>query len=240
MPALMLGLGMTITNAAPIALIAVGVGALIGSLSGLRRRQVRYRAAILMAYFGSMCAPVGVWLAHKISPVILTVLFCVVMLFIAARMIMQVMRRTTGENNEDLSSRRCMVDPATGRFRWDLRCGATLAGIGGVAGLFTGMLGVGGGFIIVPAFRHFSNLSMPESSATSLSVITLVSFSTVGGTLLSGIHISLLGWTFVATTGVGMLVGRSLSMKLPARFLQSVFAMAVLLVAISWLFKTIF
>lgn len=238
-PALMLGLGMSLTSAAPIALIAVGVGALVGSLSGLRLGQVRYRAAILMAIFGAISAPLGIWLAHQFSPTVLTAIFCVVMVLVALRMILQVLSVSSAKGNEALSAHRCVVDPVTGRFKWDLKCGTTLAGIGGIAGLFTGMLGVGGGFIIVPAFRQFSNLSMPACSATSLSVIALVSFSTVAGTLLSGIHIPLVGWTFVAMTGIGMLIGRSLATVLSARLLQVLFSMTVLLVAASMFFKTV-
>jgi uncharacterized membrane protein YfcA len=238
-PALMFGLGMTITNAAPIALIAVGLGAFIGSLSGLRRGLVRYRAAILMACFGSACAPVGIWLAHRTSPAVLTIVFCIVMVLIAGRMIGQITHRNVGDNHEVLAVHQCVVDSETGRFKWDLRCGLTLAGIGSIAGLFTGMLGVGGGFIIVPAFRHFSNLSLSASSATSLSVITIVSFSTVAGTLLHGAPISAIGWTFIVTTSAGMLAGRSLSTRLPTHLLQGIFAITVLLVAVSLFFKTI-
>src|SRR3546814_985199 len=58
----------------------------------------------------------------------------------------------------------CKVSKDTGRFIWSLRTVTTLASIGAVSGLFTGMLGVGGGFIIVPALGYFSELRMHSRS----------------------------------------------------------------------------
>ncbi|AVA35862.1 sulfite exporter TauE/SafE family protein [Cupriavidus metallidurans] len=239
-PALMLGLGMTMTGAAPVALIAVGAGAMIGSVTGLRQGLVRYKAAILMACFGSLCAPIGVWLAHRLPATMLVLVFCAVMLLIAARMLSQTLRTTQQDVNAACLTRRCVVDPETGRFRWNQRCLTTLIGIGSVAGLFTGMLGVGGGFLIVPAFRQFSNMTMQASTATSLAVIALVSSSTVAGTLLGGVRIPAVGWVFIAATVAGMLVGRSLAGRLPAKWLQVGFALIVLLVALVWLARILF
>ena len=67
-PALVGGLGWTVQQAAPVALIAVASGASIGALDGLRRGQVRYRAAILMAVVGIPCTSPGLQLAHSLSP----------------------------------------------------------------------------------------------------------------------------------------------------------------------------
>jgi len=51
-PALVLGLGYSLPEAAPVALVAVGVSAFLGGLDGLRRGLVRYKAALLMALGG--------------------------------------------------------------------------------------------------------------------------------------------------------------------------------------------
>ena len=65
-PALMLGLGMSLTDATPVSLVAVGAAASLGAAVGLRNRQVRYRAALLMSGLGILTAPIGVWLAHHL------------------------------------------------------------------------------------------------------------------------------------------------------------------------------
>ncbi|HEV7817144.1 MAG TPA: sulfite exporter TauE/SafE family protein [Janthinobacterium sp.] len=235
-PALMLGLGMDMGHAAPVALTAVGTAAIVGSTDGLRRGLVRYKAALLMAGLGALFAPAGVWLAHRLPSVLLITLFCGVMLLIAARMLMQVW---AGERGQLALECNCMLNPSTGKLRWNARCALTLAGIGSMAGLLTGMLGIGGGFLIVPALRRFSNLTMQYTTATSLAVIALVSSATVAGTLAAGAHFGLAGWLFVAASAAGMVCGRALATRLPGRWLQIGFAFSVLSVALLWLWKTL-
>ncbi|MFJ1017246.1 TSUP family transporter, partial [Bordetella bronchiseptica] len=53
-PALVLGLGMDMPQAAPVALMAVGLAAAVGSAEGLRRGTVRYKAAALMSVVGGL------------------------------------------------------------------------------------------------------------------------------------------------------------------------------------------
>lgn len=229
-PALVLGLGMSLTEAAPVALVAVGAAAAMGCIGGLRRGLVRYRAAALMACVGALCAPVGVWLAHRLPMRALIVAFCAVMVVIAVRMLRQAGNADAADGSAP-PVHNCMIDRLTGRFRWSLRCSGTLAGIGAAAGLFTGMLGVGGGFLIVPAFRQFSDLTMQASAATSLAVIALVSTATVAGSLAAGAHVSASAWAFIAGTAGGMFAGRLAAGRLPWQWLQRIFAWTVLAVA---------
>lgn len=236
-PALTMGLGLSLTDAAPVSLIAIAVAALLGAVSGLRHGQVRYRAALLMAAMGMVCAPLGVWVARQLPQLALVVVFCMVMLIIATRLLLQARATAAARQAGDgaAPSRNCILDPDTGRFRWNSRCSATLACIGAIAGVFTGMLGVGGGFLIVPAFRQFSELSLQAAAATSLAVIALVSSFTVAGTLLHGARIPAVGWIFIGSTGLGMLAGRRVAHRLPAHWLQIAFALLILAVASYWL-----
>src|SRR3546814_12859585 len=103
-----------------------------------------------------------------------------------------------------------MLNPMTGKLSWTGRCAATLAGIGATTGLFAGMLGVGGGFIVVPAFRRFTNIDMHSTVATSLAVIALISISTVASLLVQGADISATGWNFVAAAVAGLVAGRQI------------------------------
>lgn len=233
MPALMLGLGMSLPTAVPVSLCAVALAATLGALQGLRRGIVRYRAAALMALLGVLTAPAGLWLGHQVPQAVLTVVFCALMLYLAARML----RRPPAGASAGALERNCVLDPASGRFRWNARCSATLGGIGATAGLFTGMLGVGGGFLIVPAFRQFSDLSMQAAGATSLAVIALVSATTVSGTLLHGSRIGPVGISFIVATAAGMLLARLMAPKVPERWLQRGLGLVILAVALGWLGK---
>jgi len=235
MPLLVMYLGLTPTEAAPISLLAVALAATVGAASALRKRQVRYRAAIAMALAGALLSPIGLHLARLLPARALVVGFCIVMLIVGARMLAQVFAPPEAASKNAACP--CLRDPATGRFRWTLRCSVSLAGTGAVAGLFTGMLGVGGGFLIVPALRQFTDVEMPMASATSLAVIAIVSSFTSVTTLVSGVHIPLAGWSFIAATVLGLTGGRSIAGRVPAYCSQVVFSLLVFGIALSWLFK---
>jgi uncharacterized membrane protein YfcA len=65
-PLLVYGLHLSVQQAAPVGLMAVGFAAALGSISGLRKGIVRYRAAILMGIAGMLAAPIGVFSAQHI------------------------------------------------------------------------------------------------------------------------------------------------------------------------------
>ena len=231
-PALVLGLGLAMPQAMPVALMAVGFAALLGAVEGLRKGLVRYKAALLMAVAGSVAAPFGVAIAHSVSPQFLTVLFSLVMLLVSARMLRQGFRTSSKQASPVVRAKPCMLDPETGRLRWTWRSTSILAGVGTVSGLLAGMLGVGGGFVIVPAFKQFSNVSMHGVVATSLMIIALVSVSSVISALGAGVVVPAVGWTFIAAAAGGMLAGRRLAPAIPERGLQIGFGAVTILVAV--------
>lgn len=228
-PALVIGLGFDITTAAPIALIAVGLAALLGAADGLRKHQVRYKAAIFMAASGAVCSTVGIRLAHALPEVALITVFSGVMLLIAMRTARQAL--IGAHAHVPRTNKPCQLNPATGRLRWTRRCTATLAAIGAVTGIFAGMLGVGGGFIIVPALRRYTDINMHGIISTSLMLIALVSLSAATGAFLHGITVPKIGWVFIMATITGMVAGRSISTRVPAQTLHIVFAALTVSVA---------
>jgi uncharacterized membrane protein YfcA len=235
-PALVAGLGLSMTAAVPVSLMAVGVSALVGALDGLSKKIVRYRAAMLMALLGSIMSHAGIALAHVLPETVLMTLFAMVMLLAAWRMARGGRRAAVAAASD--TPKNCMLSPETGKLRWTPLCAATLAGIGATTGLFAGLLGVGGGFIVVPAFRRFTNVDMHSIVATSLTVIALISIGTVASLLARGTHISATGWYFVAAAVVGMIVGRLIASHMPARLLQGAFSAIAVLVAFILLCKT--
>ncbi|MCX5590019.1 sulfite exporter TauE/SafE family protein [Alcaligenes endophyticus] len=232
-PALVLGLGLSLSTATPIALLAVGCAALLGAVDGLRKHIVRYRAALFMAAVGALCTKMGLWLGHHLPERYLLIAFALLMLWIATKMLRSAAKEAIPHTKP------CLLNPETGRFHWTARSSATLATIGASAGLFSGMLGVGGGFLIVPSLRRYSNLSMHSIVATSLLLIALVSLSGAAVALSSGAHIPTLGWLFTGAALLGMLFGRAIASHIPAHTLQQGFSILTAVVAVILLIKSL-
>ncbi|SCZ27267.1 Sulfite exporter TauE/SafE [Pseudomonas sp. NFACC48-1] len=93
-----------------------------------------------------------------------------------------------------------------------------------MTGLVSGSLGVGGGFLIVPAFKQLTDVQMRGIVATSLMVISLISLIGVVGAFHAGVSIDRVGAVFIAASIAGMVLGRRLAARVPARVLQVGFA----------------
>ena len=231
-PLLMFALTWDITQAAPVALLAVGASAALGAVIGLRQRVVRYRAAMLIAVTGSVVTPLGVLLAHAVPTPPLTIAFAAVLLVVAFRTFRQAMRPAPDLSANTAASAPCKIDPESGRFAWNLACARWLLATGALVGFLSGLLGVGGGFVLIPALKRATDLSMHSIIATSLAVIALVSTAAVMTTWIAGTLEVAVGLPFVAGALAGMLVGRSIAGLLPAPRMQQGFALVAGFVAL--------
>jgi uncharacterized membrane protein YfcA len=99
--------------------------------------------------------------------------------------------------------------------RPELACKAI--GAGSVADLLSGLLGVGGGFIIVPSLRKVSNYDTQSIIATSLAVIALVSAGSVTSYLLQGDISWDIAVPFVVSTMLDMFFLDFLAIKYPTK-----------------------
>ena len=150
-PALVFGLGWTLTQAAPVALLAAAAAGFVGALEGLKRGILRYRAAILMAAVGICVTPFGVRAAQALPQHALLYTFAAVLTWVAAKTFHETRERGPMQRDAAPASVTCRLDPRTGRLKWTFASTAILALIGAASGLLAGLLGVGGGFVIVPA-----------------------------------------------------------------------------------------
>ena len=88
-PLLVFGLHLTMMQAAPVGLIAVGAAAALGAGLGLRNGVVRYRAAALIGLVGMAVAPLGVMAARRVPNAPLLVAFSFLLAWVAWRMFNQ-------------------------------------------------------------------------------------------------------------------------------------------------------
>lgn len=230
-PALMATQGWTVAEAAPVALLAVAIASLLGALQGLKQGIVRYKAAIWIALLSIPMAHVGIQLATRVNPALLTLTFAIMMLFVAYRLFK---RQLT-----EFEHAPCQVNPDTGKFIWTFKSASILGSIGLLAGLLTGLLGVGGGFVLVPALRQASNLKLHSIIATSLLIIFLVSSVSIALHVWDGFRYPLqTSLQFVLACVLGMVLGRSLIHRIPAQLVQRIFASLLLVVAAYLLWKS--
>lgn len=248
-PLLMFGLGWTLTQAVPVALIAVCAAAAFGTVVAWNASYVRYRAAMVMSVVGCISAPLGIAIADRLPDSWLARAFAVVLVLVALRMFMQarsrpadtrVVRSAVVGDGKPALGPLCRTSSTTGRLVWTRRCTMAISGIGATAGFLSGMLGVGGGFVIVPALRAATVLSMHSAVATSLMAIALTS----AGTVLIGIGMGrtlpwLVALPFVLGSVAGMLIGRRIAPRIAGPHLQQGFAVGMLGAAAVLIVKTL-
>jgi uncharacterized membrane protein YfcA len=239
-PLLVFFLGMPIVEAAPIALCAVALASSIGAILGLKNKILRYKAAIFMATFGLLLSPLGLWLAPKIPNAPLQILFSLILLYVGTRLFIQAHHEIKGIPEASRKPPPCLMNPSIGKLQWTLPCARALLIAGSLAGFLSGLLGVGGGFIIVPALKRFTDLPVKSIVATSLGVLAIV---TGGGAIFSSITGNLniiVAAPFAFAALGGLLVGMLLGKKLSGPYTQLIFSIFTLVIAISLIIKGVF
>jgi len=211
------------SEASPIGLLAVGFASALGAVIGLRAGVVRYRAAAVIGITGMALAPVGVYAAGLIPNAPLTVAFSSVLAVVAFRTFKQVER--TKAHDDALGAERlhrCRLSPIDGRLIWTWSCATTMARIGAVSGFLSGLLGVGGGFVIVPALMRYTDIPVRSIVTTSQAIIALVSFGAIAAAAWKGSIHWQLAWPFALGAAAALLVGQLLLGRLaPARIRQT-------------------
>lgn len=232
-PLLVYGLGVPAREAVGISLAAVGATSLVGFVNRARTGLVEFRTGLMFAIAGMLGAPLGAGLAGWIPETLLLLLFGGLMVLVAFRMWQQARRTplpatTCPPANDGPTCRR----DAAGALLLTTRCAALLIVVGALTGVLSGLFGVGGGFVIVPALVLFSGMSIHRAVGTSLLVIALVSVAGITSQVWAGRWISPeLTGLFVAGGIGGLLAGQQLSRRLSGPALQQVFAVAILAVA---------
>lgn len=238
-PLLVFGLNLSVASAGPIGLLAIAVAGSLGAINGLRTNLLRYRASLVMAALGILLAPIGLYLAHRIPNQPLLIAFASLLIVVSVRMLIQAQQEITGAIPKEPPTPPCKLDQSIGRLIWSVPCARALIGSGAVAGFLSGLLGVGGGFIIVPALKKYTDLPMQSIVATSLGVLALISITGVASAAVAG-H---LNWSialpFAAGAVAGMVLGSVIAKQISGPRIQQAFAIFTFLISISLLYKAI-
>ena len=196
-----------VQQAVGMSLVIVGGTSALGTLLNLRQRAFDWRAAAFFSVSGMAGALVGAKFTHLVSAPMLMFLFGALMLVVGIRLL---------RNGE--------VKAAAQECR-PVRCLA----VGVAVGVLTGFLGVGGGFLILPALVLFAGLEMKPAIGTSLAIIAV---NCVGG-LIGQLRYVNFDWrltlVFLGLAMAGMAAGTVLAKKLSAVVLRRGFAWCVVL-----------
>ena len=235
-PLLVFGLHLGLAQAGPVGLLAVALAATLGAALGWRAGLLRYKAAALMASAGLLTSAPGLWLAQRIPNAPLTALFALVLGAVAWRMFAQASRELRGVVvSARVTPSPCRLDPAQGKLHWNWACARSLLLAGGAAGFLSGLLGVGGGFVLVPTLLATSDLPMKAVVATSMGVLAVISAGGVLNASLTGQMTWAVAWPFAAGALVGLLGGHLFAQRLAGPRLQQGFAALAAAIAVGLL-----
>ena len=206
-PVLVYLLGFSAKPAIAMSLPIVGITSLIGAAMHWRLGNVRVRTALTFGLLAMVGAFAGAKLAAFVSGAAQLVLLAVVMLAAAGSML----RGTQREAEVATRPRHALLVP-----------------IALAVGVLTGLVGIGGGFLVVPALVVLARVPMREAVGTSLLVIAMNSASGFTG-YVGTVD---LDWPFLAafTTAAvaGALAGTALVSRVPQAALKRGFAVLLL------------
>jgi uncharacterized membrane protein YfcA len=208
MPVLVYVAGVDPKTAVGMSLAIVGGTSLVGSYLHYRRNNFHGKAAALFGISGIAGAYFGAMLTHFVPSSVLMLSFAVVMLAVGTLM---------------LISRR-------GRARKDKALGWHCVLAGAAVGGLGGFLGVGGGFLIVPALVLTAGIETKQAIGTSLAIIA---FNSASG-LLGQLRYININWVltllFLGASLLGMAFGLAIVRRVPAQTIRIAFACVLLLI----------
>lgn len=210
-PILVYVVGLTASQAIALSLPIVGVTALVGAIAKARNGEVHGRALLLFGLAGAVGAVIGAQLTRLVPQPFLLMLFAALLAGVGVKM-------WFGRGGDEAE--------CTNECR-PARC--SIAGWG--VGILTGFLGVGGGFLLVPALRRFAHQTMKLATGTSLGIIALNAAAGFAGHWSGVRDLWPLALALTGAALVGLIAGLKLAGRVPARGLEKTFAGVAMSVA---------
>ena len=159
-PALVYLAGQDLRQAVATSLVVVGITAAVAVVPRLRERQVSWRIGLLFGAAGAATAFAGAAVNRLLPDAVTLALFAALMVAAGFRMLQE----------QPAIGTACAIDD--GGVNWRRCLPRTIAG-GLVVGFLTGLLGVGGGFLIIPVLVLALGLPMATAVGTSLLVVAI-------------------------------------------------------------------
>lgn len=232
-PVLVFVAGQSASQATTTSLVVIGVASLIGAYGHWRAGRVRVVTGTVFGLVGIAGSLAGSALNRRLDGDVLLAGFAVLILVAAWRIVVGCPSCTQSGEARALEPRSsvgksvvtatCTLTP--GRV-------AKIAAAGTAVGFLTGLFGVGGGFVIVPALTLVLELPMGTAIGTSLLVIALNAATALAARVGAGSieWSTTLVFTAAAVAGVG--AGKRVADRVDASALQRAFAALLVAVAL--------
>lgn len=195
-------------------LVLVVLGVLPALFLYWRQRQIHWLSALIMGAGGMVGARLSSQLGGLVPDTMLLGLLLLLMLISAVNMLKPDQRKSDLDNSKTSPHYVALI----------------LSGLG--IGLLTGLIGVGGGFLLVPALLYLGRLSLKLAIPTSLVIIGLNSLSGISG-YWSQLPLGQAGFQWLMMSGLaGSILGYHLSQRLSIQALKRAFAFFLLLLMV--------
>ncbi|GIW96307.1 MAG: UPF0721 transmembrane protein [Pirellulaceae bacterium] len=229
-PVLVYLLGHEQKTAIAESLAVVGAIAVAGTVFYARHRCVDWPSVLYFGLPGVAGTYAGAWFSRFVPGPVQLVLFAILML--SAAVFVWSSSDANGSAGQALENR---TTPATAQQTWRTRGITLLEGL--AVGVVTGLVGVGGGFLIVPSLVVLAGLPMRVAVGTSLTIIAMNSgsgFLKYLGVLKElDLHVD---WQtiglFTAVGMAGAVVGGAVNRRLSQRYLRKLFAGLLVVAAV--------
>ncbi len=228
-PLLVHVVGQSAQDATTGSVVIVGVTAAVGVLSRLGTGSVRWRPGLALGAVSIPCAVVGTIVNRLVPQPVLLLSFAALTVGVAVAMLVGARSTSSDELSalrrpDSASTRTGSADRAGTRSATAVRtllCGVAI-------GFLTGFLGVGGGFLVVPALLIVLRLPPAAAVGTSLLVIALTS----AAALTTRAGIAQFDWSvlvpFTLAAVLGGALGRVIADRLTGPAVSRAFAVALL------------
>ncbi|MBI5503657.1 MAG: sulfite exporter TauE/SafE family protein [Deltaproteobacteria bacterium] len=228
-PALVYAAGQTPQQATATSLLLVGVAALSGLPAHLRAGRVKVAHGIAFGATGIGGSLAGTAANRRLDPDMLLLAFSGLIMIAAWRMLTAC--PTCTRSGEQIALEE--ISAARPRASIDLGRGLMVIATGTAVGFLTGLFGVGGGFVIVPALTLTLGLAMPQAIGTSLLVVAINSAMALAARLGTAAPIDwIVAGVFTVAAVAGVLAGGRIADRIDARRSLRAFAAGLVLLAL--------
>ncbi len=204
-------------------LIIVSIISLFSAISYVYHKQVKWRTVLLFGLPGMIGAVTGAWGAHFISDAIQMLIFSVLLLIAGYFMFSPMPLKEEDHEHSERAMHQIIID-------------------GFLVGIITGIVGVGGGFLIIPALILLGGLSMRLAIGTSLVIVTIQSLAGFMGYIpvLNTLNLTI-DWSIIALFALlgilGSWLGYNLGKKINQHHLKKGFSILLVFMGLVMLYK---